>query len=151
MIGDDERNAVILVDSTTKLSDRSFCVEKSLGSEAAECNDDFRLDQLQLPHEIRAARRDFIGKRIPVARRAVLEDVADEYVLALEIDGGKNLGEKLACRSHERPSRRVLVCARRFANAYQLGRWTPLSGNWFGCSLVKPAARALRYGVLYRR
>src|SRR6185369_15344910 len=130
MIGDDERNSVILVDSTTKLSDRSFCVEKSLGSEASECNDYFRLDQLELPHEVRAAGADFVGKRIAVPRGTVLQDVADEHVLALELDGGKNLGEQLACGAHEWPPGRVLVCARRFTYAYEFGCWTALSRNW---------------------
>lgn len=93
MVRNDERNSVVLVDRTAKLSDRRLCVEKSLGGEGPERNDYFRLDQLQLPYQIGAAGCHFIGQRISVARRAVLEHVADENVFALEIYSGENFCE----------------------------------------------------------
>jgi hypothetical protein len=91
MVRNDERDSVVLVDGTAKLSDRRFCVEKSLGSEGPERNDYFRLDELELPYQIRTAGGHFIRQRISVARRPVLEHVANENVFALEVDGGENL------------------------------------------------------------
>ena len=93
MVRDDERNSVVLMDGTAKLSNWCFCVEKSLGSEGPERNDYFRLDELQLPYEIRTAGSHFIRQRISVARWPVLENVADENIFALEVDGGENFRE----------------------------------------------------------
>jgi len=70
-----------------------------LGSEGPERNDYFRLDDLQLPYQIRTARRHFIRQGISVAGGTVLEHVADENVFALEIDCGENFREQLDRKS----------------------------------------------------
>ena len=82
MIGDDERYSVVLVNETTELADRSFRVQESLRSEGPKSNNDFGLDQLELPDQIRTARFDFFGTRISVSRRSVFEHVANEDLLA---------------------------------------------------------------------
>ena len=81
VISDDERYAVVFVDKTTELADRSFGVQESLGSEGPKSNNDFRLDQLELSDQIRAASFDFFGPRVSVSGRAMFEDVANEDLL----------------------------------------------------------------------
>ena len=71
MIRHDQRHAVVAVHLTAQLADRELRVEKSLRRERAERDDDLRPDQLDLPHEIRAARRPprrAVGLRLPGGR-----------------------------------------------------------------------------------
>ena len=89
VVRDDQRNAVVAVHLTAQLADRELRLEQSLRRERAEREDHLRPDELDLADQVRAARGDFVGHRIAVARRTMLEDVADEHVLALEVDGAR--------------------------------------------------------------
>src|SRR6185437_9108467 len=97
----------------TKFSDRRFRVEQSLRGERAECKNDFRLDELDLPNEVWAARFDFIRQRIAIAGRSMLEDVADENVFSRKSDRRENFCEQLPRRADERPSGFIFRRARR--------------------------------------
>src|SRR5688572_25506214 len=91
VVGDDQRDAMIAMDGPAKLADRELGVQQRLRGEGAERDDDLRADQLELLDEVRAAGDHFLRQRIAVARRPVLEDVADEYILTPQANGGKNL------------------------------------------------------------
>ena len=91
MIGDDEWNSVVLVHLSTEFSYRRFCVQKSLRREGSKCNDYFGFYKFQLANKVWTASRDFIGKRISVSGRPMLQNVADEDVLSRQIHGRKNL------------------------------------------------------------
>src|SRR5205085_4530658 len=95
-------------------------VEKSLGSEGPERNDDFRLDELKLPYQIGTACRHFIRQRISVGRRPVLEHVANENVFALQIDGGENFCQQLTRLSDEGTPGCIFISTWRFADAHEL-------------------------------
>src|SRR5205085_600875 len=86
MIGDHERDTVVPMHLPAQLADRELGLEERLRRETAERDDDFWTYELELPHKIGTARGDFFRKRIAIARRPMLEDVADEDVLALEIN-----------------------------------------------------------------
>ena len=104
----------------TEFSNRRFCVEKSLGRERSKCKDYFRPNQLQLPNEVRSARRDLFRCRVSVAGRTVFHNVCDENLVPREVDGGKDLGQELTCGSDERQTLLVLVGTRSFANAHEI-------------------------------
>src|SRR5215218_1624076 len=112
VIGNDERDAVVPVDRAAELADGELGVEERLGRERAERDDDLRLDQLELAHQVGAARLDLFGAWIPVPRRPMLEHVRDEHIFALELNGRKDFREELTRRPHERTSGLVLRRAR---------------------------------------
>src|SRR5688572_3058234 len=109
VVCDDDRNAVVAMHLSTELSDRRLCVQKSLGRKGAECKDYFRLDELELPNEVRSASQYLIGSRVAVAGGPVFHDVRDEDVVPRQIDGCENLGEELPCLSDERQSLLVFI------------------------------------------
>ena len=119
-----------------------FVFEKSLRSEGPKRNDHFWLDQLELANEIGTAGFDLIRQRISVAGRPMLEDVADEYLFAREVDRRENLGEQLARLPDERPTRLVFLRARSLADANELGLRIAFAGNRIRRRLVERAARA---------
>src|SRR5688500_6773956 len=133
------------MDQSAQFSDRRFGVEKSLGGEAPERNDYFRLDQLELPYEVWTAGSDLVRQRVAVAGRAVLENVADEDVFAPQLHRRENLVEKIPCGSDERPPGFVLGATRCLADADELRFRVTLAGNGVESSLVEAAAGALRH------
>src|SRR5665213_2053824 len=52
MIRDDERDAVVPVNCTTKLADRRLCLQESLGGKCPERQNHLRFDQLDLAHQV---------------------------------------------------------------------------------------------------
>src|SRR5687768_768498 len=145
VIRDDERDAAILMDRSPQFSDRRFGVEKSLGGEAPERNDYFRLDQLELPDEVWSARRDLVRQRVAVAGRPVLEHVADEDVFAPQLHRRENFVEQIPCGPNERPPGFVLGATRGLANADELCFRVTLARHGVESSLVKAAAGAFRH------
>src|SRR5947209_4550061 len=69
VVGHDERHAVVAMNLAAQLPDRELGLQESLGGEGAQRQYHFRLDELDLPYQIRRARRDLLRHRIPVARR----------------------------------------------------------------------------------
>ena len=78
-----------------EFSDRQLRLQQSLSGERAKSKDCFWADELKLADEVRTARGNLVGLRIAISRRAVLQHVADEHVLPLQIDGRENLCEQL--------------------------------------------------------
>jgi hypothetical protein len=115
------------MDSSAQLADRLLGIQQRLRRKRAKRHDHFRLNQLNLPNKIGAARVDFRGEWISVARWAVLEDVADIDVLTRELDRGEDLGEQLPGRSHEGTAEFIFRRSRRFTDAHQAGRKAPFS------------------------
>src|SRR5688572_27874485 len=77
VVGDDQRNAVKAVHRVAQLSDRQLRLQKSLRSERAKSKDCCWSKQFELTEQVRAAGGYFVGHRIAVARRTMLENVAD--------------------------------------------------------------------------
>src|SRR6185437_942939 len=121
VVGDDQRHPVIPVHLSTQFTDRQLGVEECLRGKRAERENDLGLDQLDLSKEIRAARDNLFGPRIPVARRPMLENVADEDVFALQIDGAEYFCEQLPRRADERAAGFIFGRAGRFADAHEVG------------------------------
>src|SRR5688572_17986935 len=75
----------------------------------------------------------------------MLENVADEYVLPLQIDRGENLGKKLARLTDERSAGLVFFCARGFSDADHFRSRISFTRNGVGRGRVQRATRALLY------
>src|SRR5881394_673560 len=121
MIGDDQRHSMEAVHVAPEFSDRQLRLQQSLSSERSKSKDCFWTNQLKLPEQIRAAGGYFVGKRIAVSGRTVLEHVADENVFAREIDGRENLCEQLAGGTDERQAGFVLRLSGCLADDHELG------------------------------
>src|SRR5215471_17518141 len=93
MICHDERHTVILVHRAAQFTDRCLRVQQRLRGERSERENHSWSDQLDLSNQIRTARGNLIGQRIAVARRSVLQNVADVHLLARQIDRGENFCE----------------------------------------------------------
>src|SRR4029078_2857393 len=139
-----ERHTVIPVHLPAQLAHRQLRVKSRLRSKDAELQNHFRSDQVDLANEIRAACRDLFRPRIPVTRRTVLEDVADEYVFALEIDRPENFREQLAGRADEWSSGLVFRGARSLADAHEAGVGVSFAGHGVRGRRVERAARTRR-------
>src|SRR5581483_613118 len=116
----DQGYSVVAVHSTTEFADRQLRLQKRLGGECSEGQNDLGADQLDLADQIWTAGCHLVRQRVTITRRAVFEDVADENVFALQVDGSQNLGQELTGSSHERVAGQILLLAWRFTNAYEL-------------------------------
>lgn len=88
-----------------------------------------RLQQGQLLHEERAACRDLCRLGVSITRRPVFQDIANEDVFALELDGLEDLGQQIAGASDERQARRIFSGTRCFTNANELGLGVSVARN----------------------
>ena len=94
---------------------------EELGREVAERRDELRLDQLDLPEQVRLAGGDLLGLRVPVLRRSALENVRNHDVGALEADAAEQLVEQLARLADERDALLILVETGRLTDEHEVG------------------------------
>src|SRR5689334_3309539 len=124
MIRHHERHAVVLMNLTTQLPDGQLCVEKSLCGEGPQRQKNFWSDELDLSHQIRTACGHFFRSRVAIARRPVLQDVADEHVLARKLKRAHDFRQQLPGLTDERSSCLVFSRPRRLADDHEFGAWT---------------------------
>ena len=115
---------------------------EQLGREVAECRDDLRLDQRDLPEEVALAGLDLVGLGIAVARRPAFEHVRHIDAVAVEADPGQQLVEQLARLADEGLALLVLVESRRLADEHQIGARVADAEDDLGPALREPALRA---------
>ena len=82
--------------------DADLLAREQLRREVAERRDDARLDQLDLPEEVRLAGLDLVGHGVAVAGRAALDDVRD-----VDVGARRARCPRAACRGACRPGRRT--------------------------------------------
>ena len=150
MVGDDQRHTVKAVHVAPEFSDRQLRLQQSLRSERPKSKDCFWSYEFKLSQEVRSARSNLVGHRIPVSRRPVLQNVTDKNVPSLQIDGGENLCEQLAGGADKWKSLLVLGCARRFADDHELSVCASRAGHRIGRGRVERATRARRDGSCHR-
>ncbi len=97
--------------------------ERRIGPEQILCGDpphgedDARLDEQDLPLEVRQAARDLLGLGIAVTGRTRLEDVRDVDVLAArQSDGAQHRIQQLSRPAHEGLALTVLLGSRCFTD-----------------------------------
>src|SRR5262245_27548206 len=147
MIRHDQRNAIGTVEPSAEPPDRLLRVEQRLRGERPEGDDHLGTDQLDLPHEIRAAGLDFLWLRIAIARRPMFEDVADVNVLSLQVDRAEDLVEELTGLADERTSKLVLRGTRCFADADEPRLWMTFARHRILRRLVERATGARGDGL----
>jgi len=102
-------------------ADRLAGVQQGAGSRGAQGHDHLRADDLQLPHQVGAARGDLVAGRVAVVRRAALQHVADEDLVAGQGHGLDHAGEQLTGRSDEGQALTVFFEPGGFADKDQPG------------------------------
>src|SRR6266498_4591131 len=108
VIGDDHRNPPEPVHAVAERPERLLRVQHGLRRGVPHREDHLRLEEVDLAEQIGHARRDLVVLRRAILARAALDHVADEHLLALELDGAEDLGQQLPRLAHERPPRFVL-------------------------------------------
>ena len=88
--------------------------------------------------------RYLVGFRIPVARRAALENIGDEHGLARQADGQQHGVEQLARATDERLALPVFLGTRRFADYQPLGARVADTEDRLRARLAQVAGRAAR-------
>ena len=78
MVGDDRRHALIAEQLAAQARDARVGVKQQLRRGAAQCEDQLRLDQLDLPDEMRAALRDLEQLGVVVGRNGLSVFVSEE-------------------------------------------------------------------------
>src|SRR3990172_4613753 len=129
MVHGDEIDAVPHLRLAMHLADRFARGEPGPGG-ASQADDDPGLYQLDLPLEVLSAGIDLAGKRVAVVRRAALDDVRDEHLVAAPADGGDQLVQEASGRADEGARLLVLVEARRLADEQHFSvRRAPTRGS----------------------
>ena len=121
---------------------------------ATEGHDQGRVQDLELSSQERGAGGDLVGLRVAVLRRAALDDVRDEDVLAPPADRAEQADEEVAGPAHERAALAILVHPGTLSHEDDLRAGMPLAGDGACPPLVEPAAGAgpdLRRDRLERR
>jgi hypothetical protein len=111
---------MVAMNLAAKPADRGLGFQQSLRRKGAERQNNLGSDELDLADQIGRARGDFLGQRIPVSRRPMLEDVRDEHIVTGQLDRLDDFREQLARLPDERDTLLVLVGARRFAHDHEV-------------------------------
>src|SRR2546421_558079 len=117
----DEHRVAERVQPATQLADRFLRAQQRLGRDAAEREDDLRLDHGELVGQKRRARGELVCLGIAVAGRPAQDRVRDEDFVARQVHRGQHLRQQLSRAADERQALRVLVGAGAFANDDELG------------------------------
>jgi hypothetical protein len=106
-------------------------------------DDNLRPQQLQLFLQIRRTFLHFIRFWVAIARRAALEDIADEHIRTRQAHSGDDLVEQLSGPADERAALAVFVFAGGFADERDPGTGVALARHGMGPGLGQFALLAL--------
>src|ERR1051325_7659005 len=140
MIRHYDRHPVVLMNLAPQITDGRLTVQQCLCGKSPECENHLRFDQFDLSNQVRRACPNLVRLRIPVTWWAMLEDVANENVLSLELDRFENLRQQLSSRADELPSRFIFGRARRFADHHEIRAGVSFTWNWIERGRVQRAA-----------
>src|SRR6266540_1635469 len=122
-----------------RIAARLFGAEQALRRRPAHRQNDCRLDQLDLAVEVRQARRDFVVLRQAVLGRPAFHDVADEHLLARQLDGLEDLREQLPGPADERAPRLVFGASGTFPDDDEAGGGGSFARHGVGAALAQLA------------
>ena len=111
--------------------------------EAAQRDDDRRIQDLELSRQVRRTGGDLVGHRVAIVRRPALHDVRDEHIRTPPAERTEQLDEQVPGPADERPTFAILVLARALADEDDLGIGIALTGDGLPSGLVQSAARAV--------
>lgn len=81
-----------------------------------QSNDDSRVDNGQLTHQIRPEDTFLLGQRVTIARRTVFNDISDVDLASLQPDTVQHLVQKLARCPDEGFALQIFLFTRRFTD-----------------------------------
>src|SRR6266511_1883384 len=136
MVGHDHGDAAEAVHLIPERAYRLFGAEQALRRRPAHRQNDCRLDQLDLAVEVRQARRDFVVLRQAVLGRPAFHDVADEHLLARQLDGLEDLREQLPGPADERAPRLVFGASGTFPDDDEAGGGGSFARHGVGAALA---------------
>jgi hypothetical protein len=143
MIGWHERDILVFIPLAhfdrilTRFPQKASC------GNPAQCANDFRSNNGNLPFQERQARFHFVLSRFTVFGWATLDDVTNIHVFAGQAHSVfDNFGQKPAGLSNERLSNAILIPPRTFTHEKKSGRFRAFSENQISPSFVEPASFA---------
>ena len=80
MVACNQRNALVIMALPAQLAYWCLCVQQALRGKAAECQNQLGLHQRDLLRQKRLARRNFIGLRVAIARRAAFQHIGNIHI-----------------------------------------------------------------------
>ena len=96
-------------------------IDDPLGSDATQAHDDLGLHQGHLLTQIPNAGILLFLRRVPVLRRAALDDIGDIAILAsIQIDDAKHLIQQFSRGAYERLTLQVLLLSRAFPDEHYI-------------------------------
>ena len=145
MVGDDERRAAVAMHAIAQARYRGIDAEQRARRALAERDDQRRCDELDLPVEIRPARRRFVRFGRAVPGRPAFQHVGDEDVVAArKPECREHVVEQLPGGADERLALRIFVGAGRFADEHPRGIDGADAGDRMRSRGGEPAGRASR-------
>ena len=149
MIGDNQRDAIVIVQRATQRPYRGIFAEQRGGGGLAQSHDQLGLDEYDLPLLIRQALRYFVRCRRAIIGRAAFDDVGDlNFFTALELDRHQHIVEQLARLPHKRLASRVLILARPFTDKQPVGLLIAHAEHRLRASGAQPASGAIAHDRL---
>ena len=133
---------VVLMEPSSKLADRFFCLEQSVSGVRTEGNNYFGPDSLELPLQERKTFRYLIRLRIAVTGRSTFQNIAYKDILAPEAHSVDYLFEKLSGPPYERTALSVFIGPGRFAHENQLSIRVAFAGDRIRPRFAKAALAA---------
>jgi hypothetical protein len=127
---------------SAELGNAAVCFENGLRGGAAQADDYFGGDGVNLAQQEWRALADFIFFWSAIFRRAAFHDVADVDIISLQAHGFDHLRQKFSGTANERESLHVFVVTRTFAYEHKFGFGIAIAENYFVARLMKLAARA---------
>ena len=117
-------------------------------SDAAEADDDRRIDECDLPLQPFAAALLLRKLRVAVVRRTAFDNVGDVDLGAVQINHLEHVVEQLSGRADKRHALAVLLLTRAFANEHDACVFCTVSEHEAVPRLAEAAAMALRARLL---
>jgi hypothetical protein len=116
MVGNNKGDSAELVRAPTHAADRVITAKQILRRYLADGENYLRLQQFDLPFEVFATGRSFVGLRVAVVRRPAFQNIGDEYTVSTLTDGEQHLIEQLPGAANEWFAAPVLFRAGCFAD-----------------------------------
>ena len=143
MIGGDEFGAAEVEPFAAEARNSLRGLQQRLRRASTEGADHFGTDHVELAHQERRARGDFVLFRQAIFGRAAFHHVADVDISALESHGFDHLREQFAGAADEWLALNIFIVARAFADEDEIGFRIAHTEHELGAALVQLAARAI--------
>ena len=120
MVNGAHPDSVFLCPLAMLLGDPVVFPDKLLGGDSSETDNDFRSDQRHLISQVTDASFLLCLQRIPVMRRAALDDIGNVTVFSAQVHNGKHVIQKMPCRTHKGLPFQIFLLAGTFTDEHYI-------------------------------